>query len=96
MFDRSASNGQFLYRRLDCCCPTSGQPEKGRCEYEDGGKSPWLEESARTGESWATPRLGAKDPDHLLKIIQDLDQHNYREVNYTSAHFQHERRDHDQ
>jgi len=38
---------------------------------------------------------GAKDPDHLLKIVQDLDQHNYREVNYTSAHFQHERRDHD-
>jgi hypothetical protein len=56
---------------------------------------PWLEESAKTGESWATPRLGAKDPDHLLKIVQDLDQHNYREVNYTSAHFQHERRDHD-
>ena len=37
MFDRSASNDQFLYGRLDCCCPTSGLPEKGSCEYEEGG-----------------------------------------------------------
>jgi hypothetical protein len=28
-------------------------------------------------------------------IVQDLGQHIYREVNSTSAHFQHERRDHD-
>jgi hypothetical protein len=39
--------------------------------------------------------MGAKDSDHLLKMVQDLDQHNYREANYTSGHFQREPRDHD-
>jgi hypothetical protein len=26
---------RFFYRRLDCCCHTSGQPWKRYCEYEE-------------------------------------------------------------
>ena len=39
-----------------------------------GGNAAWLKESGRTGESCAGPRLGAKDPDELLKIVQELNQ----------------------
>jgi hypothetical protein len=74
MFDRSALNDPFLYHRLDCCCPTSGQPGRGYCEYDGGGIHHSSRRAEETGESCARPRLGAKDPDHLLKIVQDLDQ----------------------
>ena len=37
VFDRSVFTHQFLYRWLNCCGPTSGKPEKGYGEYEEGG-----------------------------------------------------------
>ena len=34
IFERLNFTDRFLYRRLDCCGPTSGQPGKRHREYE--------------------------------------------------------------
>ena len=72
MFDPSASHDQFLYRRLDCCCPASGQPEKGRCEYEDGGNhhgSRRAQETEKVGQR----RAWERKIDHLLELKQRME-----------------------
>jgi hypothetical protein len=72
MSDRPAFTDQFLYCWLDPCGPASDQPPKRPFEYEEG-----VVTMARERKNWrdlCKSALGAKDPDELLKILQELKQ----------------------
>ena len=73
MPDRSAFTDQCPYCWLDCCDPASGQPGKGtvstrkeQITMAQGERKNWRE--------LCKSALGAKDPDELLKILQELKQ----------------------
>lgn len=73
MPDRSAFIDQFPYSWLDCCGPASGQPGKGtvsttkeQITMAQGERKNW--------RALCKSALGTKDPDELLKILQELNQ----------------------
>ena len=73
MSDRSAFTDQFLYCWLDCCDPASGQP--GKCTVSTRKEQITMAQGER--KNWrelCNAALGAKDPDELLKILQQLKQ----------------------
>ena len=73
MTDRLACTDQFAYCWLDFCGPASGQPEKRHCEHEIRSKI-MAQAERRNWRELCESALGAKDPDELMKILQELNQ----------------------
>jgi hypothetical protein len=60
-----------LYRWLDGCGSASGQPGKRYSEQEEGGNTV-AQGKPKNWRELCNAALTAKDPDELLKILQEL------------------------